>query len=241
MALAIFPLNLHGVPKSIDRGISYRTYFGQCPARAVGKLALQLVKVFEQQGSLRPVKKKILREKLQEKYYLSSYHINYNPLTKLLTFSFQCPRPLMKAQIYKKNGIESYSAILVESGQLFDPNYEVLLRSEELLNDSLPFLALPLGEVDQEAQEKIAQLLNGMEISLRKAISEVIINEENDLTMIFSLKERPSSAFLGQDHWNEKSQKLQKIIKYMTKKNRIPSIINLTNMKKIVVKFSDKF
>ena len=227
--------------RSVDQRVNYRTYFAQCPSRVVGKLALQLVKVFEQEGSLKSVKEKLLKDNLKERYYLSSYRINYNPLTKLLRFSFECPSPLMKVQIYKGGGVESYSAILVDNGQLFDPIYEVLLRSEKILKGTLPSLALPLGGLDQKTQSNIAQLVKTMNMFLRKNLSEVIINEENDLTAIFSIKNRASSAFLGRDNWNEKSKKLQKIMDYMVKKKKIPSIINLTNVRKIVVKFSDKF
>ena len=220
--------------------INYRTHFGQCPSRVVGKLALELVKIFEQKGTLKAVKEKIIKDDLKEKYYLSSYDIHYNPLSKLLRFSFQCPRPLMKAQIYKGNGTESYYAILVDNGRLFDPNYELLLRSEAILKESLPSLALPLGEIDQGVQVNIAKLLNQMDKGLKNNISEVIINEESDLTIIFSVKNRPSSAFLGKDQWGKKLAKLQRIINYMSSKRKIPSIINLTDSKKIVVKFSEK-
>ena len=224
-----------------DKGIHYRTYFGQCPSMLVGKLALQLVGVFERERSLKSVKEKLLKDNLKEKYYLSSYRVHYNPLTKLLGFSFECPSPLMKVQIYEGAGVESYSAVLVENGQLFDPTYEVLLRSEEILKGPLPSLAIPLGELDQKTQSNIAQLVKTMNTFLRKSLSEVIINEENDLTAIFSIENRASSAFLGRDNWEEKSKKLQKIMDYMVKKKKIPSIINLTNARKIVVKFSDKF
>lgn len=226
---------------SSGQGINYRTYFGQCPSRVVGKLALQLVKVFEQTKSLKSVKEKLLKDHLKGKYYLSSYHINYHPLTKLLRFSFECPAPLMKVLIYKEGGVESYSAILVDNGQLFDPIYEALLRSEEILSDRLPSLGLPLGGLDQEVQLNIARLVKMMNTTLRKNLSEVIISEENDLTAIFSIKNRASSAFLGKDQWDKKLQKLQKIMDYMAKKKKVPSIINLTDVRKIVVKFSDKF
>ena len=238
--LNLFLLDAYGEFNSGRQEISYRTYFGQCPTMAVGKLTLQLVKIFEQKKSLRAVKEKILMDNLKEKYYISSYNIHYDPLIKLLKFSFECPRPLVKVQIYKQSGLKSYNAILVDNGQLFDPNYEVLLRSENMLSGNLPFLALPIGKLDQEVQERVAFILKKMGPPLKENLSEVIINEENDLTVIFSFAGRPSSAFLGKGYWQEKSEKLEKIISYMTEKKQIPSIINLINMKKVVVKFSDK-
>jgi hypothetical protein len=57
--------------------------------------------------------------------------------------------------------------------------------------------------------------------------------------MIFSINRKPSSAFLGSDYWSEKVEKLTKVIDFMKKKKKIPSVINLTNSKKIVVKFPD--
>ncbi|MCY4644793.1 MAG: hypothetical protein OXB88_09265 [Bacteriovoracales bacterium] len=227
--------------QKINKKIKYRTYFGKCPSRVVGEMALQLVKVFEQEASLKSIKEKILEDNLKERYYLSSYKIDYNPVTKLLNLSFDCPTPLMKAQIYKGNGVKFYNAILVDNGQLFDPNYEMLLRSEKILKNSLPSLALPVGDLDKKNQEKVAKLIKKLDLNLRKNLSEVIISEENDLTIIFSIKNRASNAFFGKNNWIEKSKKLKKIIDYMDKKDKIPAIINLTNEKKIVVKFSDKF
>ena len=58
--------------------------------------------------------------------------------------------------------------------------------------------------------------------------------------MILSFGGRPTTAFLGDDYWSEKIGKLSKVIDYMKEKKSIPTIINLTNSKKIVVKFTDK-
>lgn len=220
---------------------SYKTYFGSCPSRVAGKLTLKLVKEFENKKSLKNLKDLIVENDLKSKHYLSEYKINYNPNTRTLNFSFDCPKPLMKVQIYKDNGIESYSAILVDSGQLFDPTYEVLLRSDGKLKGALPALALPVGEMKQDMQEKLTSILGNMSEKLRGRLSEVIVDEDNELTIILSVRNRPSSAFLGNDLWQEKVTKLEKIIEYMTEKKKIPSIINLTNHKKVVVKFSDKF
>jgi len=218
-----------------------RTSFGKCPSRAAGTLTLQLIKAFEKNNSLRDVKVKIVKEKLAEKHFISKYRISYDPLKKFLNFNFDCPEPLMKVQIYKNNGLEAYDAILVDNGKLYDPTYEVLLRGEHKLSHDLPFLALPVGDMENKFQEQITSLVKGMGPKFRKKLSEVILNESKELTIILSVKGHPSSVFLGDVSWTEKVGKLRKIIKYMEGKGKIPAIINLTNLEKVVVKFNDKF
>ena len=221
--------------------IRYRTNFGKCPSRAVGSMALDLVKTFEKSNSLRVVKDQIVKDKLDQKHFISDYKISYDPLKKLLNFKFDCPEPLMKVQIYKKNGMESYEAILVENGKLYDPTYEVLLRSEKKIAHDLAYLAIPVGEMDEKAQLKITKLITSTNKSFRKNISEVILNDSGDLTIIMSILGRPSSIFLGDEEWQTKMVKLQRLVKYVEKKRKVPAIINLTNSKKVVVKFNDKF
>src|SRR5262245_17103172 len=106
--------------------VNYRTSFGKCPARSTGALTLKLVKAFEDGQSLISLKREIVEEKLQDRHFLSDYKIEYHPLKNMLELSFNCPTPIMKAQIYKNNGLDSYEAILVDSGALVDPTYEVL-------------------------------------------------------------------------------------------------------------------
>ena len=222
------------------RAVKYRTYFGECPSRFTGKFVLMLVKDFEKNRSLKYMKELILKDNLKDRYYLSSYKISYDPLIKLLSFSFKCPKPLIKVQIYKNMGTEAYSGVLVDNGQLFDPNYLILLRSEGLLKTELASLALPLGKLDHDDQNKMTKLLKNIDGNLKNILSEAIIDEESDLTLIFSIKNRPSSVFLGRDNWSVKVKKLQRILSYMGENNKTPSIINITDDKKIVVKFSNK-
>jgi len=223
----------------LEKKVKYRTSFGKCPSRAAGTFTLKLVKEFERNSSLRTVKSLISRERLQEKHYVSDYTINYDPMKGMLSFIYDCPSPLMKVQIYKENGLESYEAILVESGKLYDPTYEVLLRSEKKLDYSLPFLAIPVGDMDKDVQRKITSIVSGLSLPFRKQLSEVIISDSKELTMIMSVKGQPSSVFLGREDWSEKVTKLTKIIGYMSKKKKVPTIINLTNPKKVVVKFNE--
>ncbi|PIQ56042.1 MAG: hypothetical protein COW01_06325 [Bdellovibrionales bacterium CG12_big_fil_rev_8_21_14_0_65_38_15] len=221
--------------------VKYRTSFGSCPSRAVGKMTLQLVKAFEDSGSLRSLKEMIVKEKLDQRSFISSYSVSYDPLRKYLNFKYECPNPLMKVQIYKNNGLESYEAILVDNGELYDPTYEVLLKTDKKLSGELPFLALPVGNMDDDVQRQITKIVAGMDTAFRKKLSEVILNESGELTVILSVKGHPSSVFLGKDEWNDKVIKLGRLVTYMESKNKIPAIINLTNSKKVVVKFNDRF
>lgn len=218
--------------------IKYRTNFGSCPSRSAGQMALKLMKVFEETKSLKKVKEAIVQQSMPEHHFISDYKINYDPLKNMLLFKMDCPTPLMKVQIYKENGVDSYEAILVETGELFDPTYEVLLRTEKKLTTSLPYLAIPVGDLSAETQEEITRVVNSMDEKFRRKISEVILNDKGELTVILSLKGNPSSVFLGKEEWLKKTQQLTKIVNYMESNKKIPAIINLTNSKKVVVKFN---
>jgi hypothetical protein len=220
--------------------ISYRSNLGKCPTRPAGTMALQVVKAFEQTHSLRDVKLKIVNEKWSDKYFVSDYKINFDPFSKVLDLKFNCPEPLMKVQLYKNNGAETYEAILVDNGQLYDPTYEALLKSEKKLTHDLPYLALPVGEMEDKVQADVTGLIKDMRPELRKKLSEVILNDNKELTIILSVNGHPSSVFMGPDEWSDKVAKLDKIVNYMELKERVPAIINLTNSKKVVVKFKDK-
>lgn len=218
---------------------SYRTSFGTCPSRAAGTFTLKLVKEFEKSHSLRDVKQLIEFENLEEKHFVSKYNVKYDVMTNMLSFIYECPTPLMKVQIYKENGLESYEAILVDTGKLYDPTYEVLLRTEKKLDYKLPFLAIPVGDMDKEIQMKVTDIVKSLDLAFRKNVSEVIVNDSKELTMILSISGRPSSVFLGSDNWGYKVEKLTEMVSYMAKEKRIPVIINLTNPKKVVVKFNE--
>ena len=221
--------------------MKYRTAFGSCPSRVAGTLTLQLMKVFEVNNSLKDVKKSIISNRLFEKHFLSDYDISYDPLKDLIFFKFDCPRPLMKVHVYKNEGLDAYDAILVENGQLFDPTYEVLLRSEHKLKGELPSLGLPISKLEKGIAKQIAQLFTNFDPKFQKKLSELIVKEDESMVMILSIAKKPSSIFLGKQNWKQKFNKLQRIVSYMETKRKIPAVINLTNEKKVVVKFSDKF
>lgn len=228
-----------GKERYFQNKIHYRTIFGSCPSKAVGRLTLTLIKEFEKNKSLLDIKKRIVEDKLEEKYFLSSYSVNYNPLDKMIRFEYNCPKPVMKVQIYKNDGEEFYTAILVDNGKLFDPTYEILLRSEKKIVGELPHLALPVSLLNGDSYKKLTTLLSELKHGFTKKISEVILSEKEELTIILSVRGKASSAFLGKDYWSEKVGKLEEVISYLKKKKTVPAVINLTNSKKIVVKFSE--
>jgi hypothetical protein len=221
--------------------IKYRTYFGRCPSRVAGALTLSLVREFEKRSLLSDVKKKILNEKLISKHFVSTYEIKFNPVKKFLDIKLDCPLPLMRVQIYKRDGQDSYEALLVDNGKLFDPTYEEILENDKKLQYNLPSLAIPVEKANEKIQNQLVNIIKAMEIGFRKKLSEVILSNDGNLTIILSLGGNPSSAFLGDNEWTLKALKLQKILKFLGARQKTPSVINLTNSKKVVVKFNDRF
>jgi hypothetical protein len=104
----------------------------------------------------------------------------------------------------------------------------------------LPTLALPVDDMDDEIQKSIAVIIKDIPDSFKLFITEVILSEKKELTFILSKNGRPTSVFLGSGNWSEKIIKLQKLVNHLSAKNRIPSVVNLTNAEKVVVKFGDK-
>jgi hypothetical protein len=150
-----------------------------------------------------------------------------------------CPKALLKLKIYKTDGKEHYSAILGDNGKLYDPSYEVLLRTEKKLESPVPFLAMPTKLLETETHDKITYVATNLPKLVQKRLSEVIINDDKELMMIFSTPGKSTTVFFGRDLWEDKIARLNKIFSYMDKSRHYPSTINLTNAKKVVVKFSN--
>ncbi len=219
--------------------ITYKTSFGRCPNRPAGEFFLGLSKAFEENHSLKMVKERIIQDKLREKHFVSEYKIQYDPFRQILKVDFDCPRPLMKVEIYKNEQGDSYEAILVDNGELYDPSYETLLRTEHQLNHDLPSLALPIKEMEKDVQKEVTQLIKTIPEQFLRKFSEVIVGEEKKLIIILSVKNQPCSAFIGNDAWPEKLELLRRTINELEGKGKIPATIDLTNAKKVVVKFKD--
>lgn len=226
------------VPQQFTQNnLKYRTSFGECPSKSSGELAILIMREFEKNQSLMAVKEKILSEKWDEKYFLSRYNISYNPVSQTLKMDLDCPEPLVRVQVYRDNGKEHYSAVMVSTGKLFDPSYEMIMKAEKRLNSDLPSLAIPVKDLETDIHISFTRFATKLDPSLRQKISEIIISDNKELSVIFSLGGRTTSVFLGTDLWETKLEKLEKIISYVDKSQKFPSTINLTNAKKVVVKF----
>jgi hypothetical protein len=242
VSLLSFQMNIGSasVPDSFtQKNINYRTYHGECPSKSASSFALIVMKEFEKKHSLKDVKEKILKDKLDEKHFLSDYRISYNPVIKTLRINLECPQPLVKVQVYKSNGEEHYSAILGNNAKMYEPGFEILMKAEKKLNYNLPALAISTAQLEGDAPTNLAHFIKLMDKDLRNQISEIIINKNNELTIVFALGGRATSVFMGADLWEEKLGKLTKIIGYVQKSKRYPGSINLVNSKKVVVKFSE--
>ncbi len=223
-----------------QKDIKYRTYIGECPSKSSGVFGITVMKEFEKNHSLKDVKMKILKEKLDEKYFLSHYRISYNPVIKTLKIRLECPEPLAKVQVYKSNGEEHYSAVLGANARLYEPQYENLMKAEKKIRHNLPLLALTMEQIEGDAPTTLSRFIKAMDVELRRTISEMIINKNNELTIVFALGGKATSVFMGAELWEEKLTKLAKIVNFVRESKRYPSSINLVNAKKVVVKFSDK-
>lgn len=223
---------------SVSNNIHFQTSFGNCPTRLIGNLTFTLVEEFQKNLSLLDVKKRITQHGLVKKNFLSSYSIKFDPLNQLLKFTYNCPTPLLRVLVYKHDWTsELYRSVLVENGEIYDPTYEVVMKGEKKINGDLPELIIPEKEVNKDNQQLIASIVKGLGPKFKENLSELIINQDNELTIIYSYSGIPISAFLGTEDWKQKVEKLEEITTYLASKEKIPSVINLSNLKKIVVKF----
>ena len=237
--ISIFSFSSLTYAENLDK-IKYKTTFGDCPTQSAGKFALKMINTFEKEKSLRDLKHEIVNENMEEDFFLESYKISYSPQKKTLTLNINCPEPLLRVETVPDTELDSFESILVSDGRLFDPTYEMLLRGEKKIKNSLPQLSIPEKNLTLKDRLKLSEFVKGLEGSGREYLSEIIVNELRELTVIFSYKGRPSSVFVGKEQWPEKNKKLVRLLKYMLEKKQMPATINMTNLKKVVVKFAHK-
>jgi hypothetical protein len=221
----------------IPEKLSTKSYWKGCPSQTVGKFVIEMVNEFESSRSLYSVNKKIEDEKLLKKYFVKDYKIKFNPLKNKLTFNFRCPKALVKVTAINADGLAVSSSVLTEEGKLYDPTYELLLKSEKLLKSDLPTLAVSYEKLNEKTKNQISDFFNSLDNKVRKLMSEMILDENGKMTIILSHKRKPTSVFFGSGNWTEKRIKLSKMIAYLIDRKGLPKTINMTNTKKVVVKF----
>lgn len=214
----------------------YTLDFNSCPMKSSGDLAILLAKEFDQSQSLYKLKKKMHDERYKESYFLSTYQINYNPILKKLAFKFECPQLMAKIQIIKDGG-QSFMGSLVETGEVFDPQYEILLRREKMIDKPIPYFAVSLKNLNDQKHLGVVKLLKQMNPNLYRQISEVILSDEDELTLILKTKKNAISVLFGKEYWDQKVDRVLKIQEYFEQKDKLPKFINLTSNKKVVVRF----
>lgn len=234
LTIIIFSLNL--AQAQSDR-IQYKTIMGSCPNKSSTEFSLLLIEKFSENRDLYQLKKLIIKEKLDSKYFLSFYEIKYDPLQKFLKINLDCSKPILKVHITRKTGENFYTSLLTEDGKLLDPNYEVVLKSEKMLKEKLPSLVVPISFIDDNKISNFVSIVEKMPSTMKNEISEMVVNSDLEFTIIMSIKNRATTVFMGTSMWDEKIEKLIQMIGYMKEENKIPTVINMLNIKKIVVKF----
>jgi uncharacterized protein YqkB len=214
----------------------YTLDFNSCPMKSAGDLAILLAREFDQSKSLYKLKRKFIDERYKEIYFLSNYSISYNPIAKKLSFKFECPALIARIQITKENGV-NFLGSLVDTGEVFDPQYEVLLKREKLISSTVPYFAISIKNLNEQKHLSVVKLLKQMNPKIYQQVSEVILNESEELTLILKSKSKATSVLLGKEYWDDKISKLLKIQEHFSQKEKTPLVINLTSNKKVVVRF----
>lgn len=225
---------------AIPNKIKYKTSFNNCPSQSAGKFAMRVLKTYEDTNSLYNVKSDINENFLQDKYFIKKYAIEVDPYDKTMDIKLACPKALLRVVLMDNEAQGEFQSVLVDDGNLFDPTYETLLLGEKKIKTYLPTLAIHKSNLNIEKRLEISSVINLLGDDYFSNISEVIFDQENVLTMILSLNKQPVSVFLGKGNYDEKTDKLRRLLKYVSNNNKQPTIINLVNLKKVVVKFAHK-
>jgi hypothetical protein len=213
--------------------LSYKVAFGRCPVQTTGPFIKGLVEVFKKDASLFEIKKEFEKLENKQKYFYNSYRAHYLPFENILTLKVDCPRPLMRLEVFENNKVK-YEAIVSESGEMIDPNYENMLRNENLLKTILPTLSLNTTEIQPDIVKMAISFYKL--IDDQKHLSEISYGKDGWVG-IFSYDYRPILIWLGKDDIEDKLRNLNKILHFFSVSNNFPFFINMTNAEKIVVKF----
>lgn len=222
---------------------SYKSLFGACPTKAASQFALIIAKNFEETKSLRKIKEQIVNGQLQDKYFISNYGVKLDPIKNRVTIKLECPTPMYRITFYGDglNSVKDHDdLILANNGNFYNKIFQEMLEEEGKAINKLPVLALPENRFGQELKGDLQSVSRRIYMTnFDKNLTEMIINRDETLTLILSINQKPISVFMGKQDWGAKIDKLTRIVDHFASQSRIPSIINITNVKKIVVKFSE--
>ncbi|OFZ14309.1 MAG: hypothetical protein A2X86_05525 [Bdellovibrionales bacterium GWA2_49_15] len=230
-------------PSLFANNYSYKSFFGSCPARPASEFALLIAKRFEEKKSLGDLKKYLENGHHSERYFVSNYKVDFDPLYERITIKLECPGPIYRVTFYSTKGTrpKSYDdLILASDGNFYNKIFADFLTEEGKLTKKLPILAMPESRYGRElwsGLKRISTSIYGLE--LEKNLTEMIVNKDGTLTLILSINSHPVSVFFGKNEWEDKILKLGRLVTYTQNQQRIPSIVNMTNSKKVVVKFSE--
>ncbi len=225
------------------KNFSYKSFFGACPTRPASEFALLIAKRFEEKQSLGDLKKFLENGHHAERYFVSNYKIDFDPLYESIAIKLDCPNPIYRVTFYSPKGARPTSyddLILASDGNFYNKVFADFLSDEGKLTKKLPTLALPeskYGRALWSGLKRVATNIYGLE--MEKSLTELIVNKDGTLTLILSVKSHPVSVFFGKTEWDEKIQKLERLVTFSEGQQRIPAIVNMTNAKKVVVKFSE--
>ncbi len=217
-------------------GVHIQSDFGSCPRKELGPFSLDLIKHFDQKGSLYDLEQKTL-EQTAWKDYLTFYRFRYHPFHKTLHLKFDCAKPVLALQIYEQK--RSHKAIIAENGKILDWSYLKAFYREHSLENNLPLGAIARSFLDQKNLKRLLGFYDALILGKEFKLSELIVDSEGDLTVVLSSKNGPSTLFIGSKSWESKVLKLNKIIEYFSSLEKFPQKLNLRDSKKIVVKLAE--
>ncbi len=210
-----------------------------CPIRTGTKFKSFVTLSFSKKPSLWDLKKEIIESSMDKNLFISKYEIDYSPMYKKIDIKIECPRPFMKLQVYKnsqnKNSLQS-SSILVEGGMLYDTTYEAFLREDKKLLSDLVYFNSD-KELSKEYLVNVISFYKKLPFNFKDRISEFFVNSEGDLIVILSVELKPVSILFGLDNWSEKLNSALRVLNSLERKNKVPRMMNLSNPKKVIVKF----
>ena len=67
-------------------------------------MVISLVKEFDDKGSFIILIKKLLKKRLQKKYFVHHYDIKFDPIRNELSFRLECPKALVRVSAIGEKG-----------------------------------------------------------------------------------------------------------------------------------------